>query len=57
MREHAEACRALYCRYANPALLVKEVTTLDHVSGGRGQLAIGAGWFRQFPAIGRRRPG
>jgi F420-dependent oxidoreductase-like protein len=31
--------------YGNPALLVKEVTTLDHVSGGRGQLAIGAGWF------------
>jgi F420-dependent oxidoreductase-like protein len=32
--------------YRNPALLVKEVTTLDHVSGGRGQLAIGAGWFQ-----------
>src|SRR5271156_570874 len=31
--------------YRNPALLVKEVTTLDHVSGGRGQLAIGAGWY------------
>lgn len=31
--------------YRNPALLVKQVTTLDHVSGGRGQLAMGAGWF------------
>jgi len=32
--------------YRNPALLVKEVTTLDHVSAGRAQLGIGAGWFQ-----------
>jgi F420-dependent oxidoreductase-like protein len=31
--------------YRNPALLVKQVTTLDHVSGGRAQLGIGAGWY------------
>jgi F420-dependent oxidoreductase-like protein len=31
--------------YRNPAVLAKVVTTLDIVSGGRGQLGIGAGWF------------
>ncbi len=32
--------------YRNPALLAKEVTTLDHVSDGRAQLGIGAGWYQ-----------
>ncbi len=32
--------------YRAPTLLAKEVTTLDVVSGGRGQLGIGAGWFQ-----------
>ena len=31
--------------YRNSALLVKAVTTLDVVSGGRAILGIGAGWF------------
>src|SRR3974390_184536 len=39
--------------YRNPALLVKEVTTLDHVSGGRAQLGIGAGWYQ----LEHERPG
>jgi F420-dependent oxidoreductase-like protein len=31
--------------YRHPALLAKSITALDHVSGGRATLGIGAGWF------------
>ena len=31
--------------YRHPTLLAKAVTALDHVSGGRATLGIGAGWF------------
>ncbi len=31
--------------YRNPGVLVKTVTTLDVLSGGRGMLGIGAGWY------------
>ncbi len=33
--------------FRNPALVVKTVTTLDHMSGGRAILGIGAGWFER----------
>jgi alkanesulfonate monooxygenase SsuD/methylene tetrahydromethanopterin reductase-like flavin-dependent oxidoreductase (luciferase family) len=31
--------------FRNPALVAKQVTTLDHASGGRAILGIGAAWF------------
>ena len=48
--------------YRNPAMLAKEVTTLDVISGGRAILGIGAAWNDDehtgygfdFPAVGER---
>ena len=48
--------------YRNPAVLAKEVTTLDVISRGRAILGIGAAWFDQehegygvpFPSTGER---
>jgi F420-dependent oxidoreductase-like protein len=48
--------------YRNPAILAKQVTTLDVISGGRAMLGIGAAWFSpehegygvEFPPIGER---
>ncbi|HEY1420864.1 MAG TPA: TIGR03560 family F420-dependent LLM class oxidoreductase [Candidatus Dormibacteraeota bacterium] len=48
--------------YRNPALLVKQVTTLDTISKGRAILGIGAAWNEdehrgygfEFPPIGQR---
>ena len=48
--------------YRWPAVLAKQVTALDLISGGRAVLGIGAGWFEQehaaygipFPGTGER---
>jgi F420-dependent oxidoreductase-like protein len=43
--------------FRHPALLAKAVTTADHVSGGRVELGIGAGWnVREHAAYGFRFP-
>ena len=31
--------------FRNPGLVVKSITTLDHISGGRAILGIGGAWF------------
>ena len=33
--------------FRNPALLAKMTSTLDQISGGRFELGIGSGWFRE----------
>jgi F420-dependent oxidoreductase-like protein len=39
--------------FRNPGVLVKSVTTLDHLSGGRAWLGLGAAWFeREHRALG-----
>ena len=48
--------------FRHPSVLAKSVMTADHVSGGRVELGMGAGWFERehqafgfpFPAAGER---
>ena len=55
-------CLVFYIGYRNPALLAKAAITIDHISGGRFELGIGAGWHvweayaygYPFPDIGTR---
>lgn len=55
-------CLVFYVGYRNPGILAKVATTLDHISGGRFELGLGAGWHEpearafgfDFPPLGRR---
>jgi F420-dependent oxidoreductase-like protein len=55
-------CLVFYPGYRNPAALAKAATTIDHLSGGRFTLGLGAGWHEwearaygyEFPPIGVR---
>ena len=55
-------CLVFYVGYRNPALLAKAAATLHHISGGRFELGIGAGWHEweaaafgyDFPSLGTR---
>ena len=55
-------CLVFYVGYRNPGQLAKVATTLDHLSHGRFELGLGAGWHEweataygyDFPALGRR---
>jgi len=39
--------------FRNPAVLAKQVATVDHISGGRAIMGLGAGWFQpEFEAYG-----
>ena len=52
----------LAATFRHPAMLAKEAVTLDHVTGGRYILALGAGWHRgeheafgiDLPPVGER---
>jgi len=53
----------VYCAgYRHPAVLANAITTIDHLSGGRADLGLGAGWAHNeyaaygipFPSAGER---
>lgn len=55
-------CLVFYVGYRNPGILAKAASTIDHLSGGRFELGLGAGWHEpeakafgfDFPPVGKR---
>jgi len=55
-------CLVFCALFRSPGLLAKAAVTIDHLSGGRAQIGVGAGWleaeFREFgygfPPLGKR---
>ena len=55
-------CLVFCALFRNPGLLAKAAVTLDHISGGRAEIGVGAGWFEAefndfgypFPSLGKR---
>ncbi len=46
-------CLVFCVGYRNPGVLCKAAVTIDHVSGGRAEVGLGAGWNeREFQAFG-----
>ena len=51
-------CLVFCMGYRNPALLAKSLTTIDHLSGGRVTVGLGAGWHvEEHAAYGYDFPG
>jgi F420-dependent oxidoreductase-like protein len=61
-RQARLGCLVFSVAYRNPGLLAKAAVTIDHISGGRFELGLGAGWHQweaeafgyDFPGAGRR---
>lgn len=55
-------CLVFCALFRNPGMLAKSAVTIDHLSNGRAQIGIGAGWFEEefrefgygFPPLARR---